>query len=301
LWKLEKMNVSNSRGKLYDCVAVLWAQHVNRSFVTFTLPSLENGIYQKSVTCCDTGDLAIGKAFSRTLEAWKVKEKRRGFPLSYVWVCEAQMKRQAKFGGVGDLHYHLIVNRKLKHDNGHWCDRKTFQWLQDNWNKQLGTNAQNAVHVDPLPGYMKSIPAYLGKYLGKGVQRPIISRKFQATQDLTQFAPIKLNQLPDDLTLIRETTYTTPTGFDVQQRYYNTSETLETYGHHFLDQSRWNGARYNEDKLAGQKVDEFLRYGSAQGLIIVDTTPTDSKVKSNTPAQKRAQKNAIYRQQQRLF
>jgi len=272
----EKEYHAKSRTKLYDAVSVLWSKSQEKSFVTFTLPSYvtstkfvsdrsgrspEMGTYQRSTTCSDTGDLAVAELFSKTLEAWKTKEKRKSnattwrlsgdstpahrHNLSYVWCAEAQMKRLAKYGGVGDLHYHLVVNRKLKHDNGQWHDFETFQWLQDNWNNQLGTSARNCVDVRPIPERITSIPAYLSKYLGKGYQRRIISRTFQATQDLTRYKPIHLDTLPD-ARMTRETSYTTPEGFDICSRYFNTREVLEQYAGYMheswtLDVSRGSG------------------------------------------------------------
>jgi len=73
---MENKTASTSRGKLFDCVSVLWAMNANKSFFTFTLPSLENGTYQRDPLCSTTGDLEVGKMFSRTLEAWKRKEQR---------------------------------------------------------------------------------------------------------------------------------------------------------------------------------------------------------------------------------
>jgi len=248
-FKIEDREAVSSRGKLYDAISVLWAKNKNKSFITFTLPSLENGTYQKNALCDITGDLVIGSKFSKTLEAWKMKEKRKGNSLSYVWTAEAQMKRQAKFGGIGDIHYHLVINRKLKHDNGKFADLQTFDWLQDNWNKQLGTNSNNCIHVDPVPDYVSSIPAYLSKYLGKGSQRAIVSRKFQATQDLTRFKTIRLTSIPEGIRLIRESVYTTPEGFDVVTRYFNTSEVLETYGHLMFDEYNFTGNQGNGKSL----------------------------------------------------
>lgn len=264
LFKPENKKASSSRGKLFDCVSILWASYAQKSFITFTLPSQAGkNIFQDSAHCTTTGDLAVSKAFSKTLEAWKVKEKRAGNFLSYVWIAEAQTKRQEKFGGIADIHFHLVCNRKLKHNNGRFADLKTFDWLQSNWCKQVGVYANNCVHVDPIPDGANSIPAYLSKYMGKGEQRPIFARKFQATQDLSAYVPVKLNHVPDDLTLIRETTYTTPTGFEVCQRYFNTRETLELYGHHFQEQKQWNvsrtGRKFTQEAINARMIDRILR------------------------------------------
>lgn len=250
LFNYEKKLSTSSRGKLFNCTSILWALNHHKSFITFTLPSILNGVYQYSPTCFYTGDVSVGSAFSRTLEAWKKREKRKGVTLSYVWVAEAQMKRQEKYGGIGDLHYHLVVNRKLKHDNGKFADRETFEWLQENWNSQLLLKQQvnNSVHVDPIPNFANSIPAYLSKYLGKGKSRAIVSRQFQSTHDLSAYKPIQLTS-PPDLDMIRESVYTTPTGFDVVTRYYNTTETLETFAHLMKDESNFSSTRGNGSSL----------------------------------------------------
>jgi len=267
---LDKKIATSSRGKLFDAVSILWAQNPNKSFVTFTLPSLENGTYQKNPMCDKTGDIEVGKMFSRTLEAWKKKEHRKNpnQKFSYVWVSEAQTKRQEKFGGCGDIHYHVIVNRKFKND---FHDKKgkfnfvnmeafrEFEWLQNNWCNQVKVTSNNCVHVDPLPDYANSIPAYVSKYLGKGQDRAIVSRRFQATQDLTKFATITLDNLPDDITLINEKVLTTPDGFDICTRYFNTREVLEMYGHHMLTQSTLNVSRGNGHSLTkhGKALDRI--------------------------------------------
>jgi len=308
----EKDYKPKSRAKLYDAVSVLWSQHQEKSFITFTLPSYESktiipvsdgssrsaqnrtstGVYQLSTTDPDTGDLAIAKAFSRTLEAWKKRTQRESnattgrklsassemhnlsevsrtlrssnrttrndLRLSYVWVAEAQMKRLEKYGGVGDLHYHLIVNKKLKHDNGNWADYDTFQWLQDNWNSQLGTSARNCVDVKPIPERVNSIPSYLSKYLGKGHQRRIVSRSFQATQDLTMYAPIHLNAIPE-ASLVRETTFTNEQGFDINSKYFNTRDVLEQYASLMREAGSLRGVRPSPGSLTrhGQAMDRI--------------------------------------------
>jgi len=258
-FKYEDRLATSSRGKLFDCVSILWAKNADKSFITFTLPSLQEGTYQRAATCEQTGDIVIGQCFSKTLEAWKVKEKRKGKALSYVWVAEAQMKRQEKFGGIGDIHYHLIVNRKLKNENNTFSDRQTFNWLQENWCKQIKAEANNCVHVDPVPDYANSIPAYLSKYLGKGNQRPILSRKFQATQDLTHFKPIKLHSFPEGLTMHSESVYTTPEGFDIVTRYFNTREVLEMYAHLMHDEFNFTGNQGNGKSLTrhAQQMDRI--------------------------------------------
>lgn len=227
----------SSRPKLFNATSILWAQSKERSFITFTLPSLQNGIYQKGVDCPDTGDLAIARKFSKTLEAYSLREKRRGSPMSYTWVAEAQMSRQAKYGGIGDLHYHLIVNKRIKEDGGRLADPDTLNWLQNLWCSHIGVDSNNCVHVDPLPDGIDSIPSYVSKYLGKGSQRMILSRQFQCSRDLSRFKPITLKQLPD-CKLIRSHNSVTPSGFEVSMHYFKTSEVLEQYGLHMLAEGR---------------------------------------------------------------
>lgn len=219
----------SSRPKLFDAAAVLWARYQEKSFITFTLPSLDLGVYQSRVSDDKTGDLAIGRAYSKTLEAWSIAKKRSGSNLSYVWVAEAQMKRKARYGGIGDIHYHLMVNHRLKSDKGRVVDPDTLQWLQDLWCKHVGVEAKNCVDVQPIPDSANCIPAYLSKYMGKGTQRMIMSRRFAATRDLTRFKPVDLVSLPD-ADLIRTVEFTTPSGHVVQAHYYNTRQVLESYG-----------------------------------------------------------------------
>lgn len=203
----------SSRGSLFNAVAVLWSRSVEKSFITFTLPSLSSSVYQKSIHSVYTGDVAITAKFSKVLEAYALKIKRRtGKKLSYVWVSEAQTSRQEKFGGVGDLHFHLVVNVDYKNHSKAWKDsagrwRYPFisagheleiKWLQKLWCEHLEVEAVNCVHVDPLPDCVKSIPSYLAKYLGKGSMRKIVSRRFSASRDLTKFKPITIPARPGE-------------------------------------------------------------------------------------------------------
>jgi len=281
-FKAENRTATSSRGKLFNAVSILWNKNKERSFFTFTLPSLENQTYQKDSLCETTGDAVIGKMFSKVMDAWRVKEKRKTLErlrpisgsvskvlntFSYVWVCEAQTKRQEKFGGVGDLHYHLIVNRKLKNDfkgnNGKFNfvnqeAKELFEWIQNNWCKQIKTTSKNCVHVDPLPDYINSIPAYVSKYFGKGSQRPIYCRRFQASQDLSIYKPVKLTGLPE-IKLLREVVSVTPNGFEVVTRYFPTKDVINVYGRYMKDQGGMSSKRGNGASLTkhGKSLDRI--------------------------------------------
>jgi hypothetical protein len=222
----------SSRAKLFNASSVLWAMCPEKSFITFTLPSLPGrGYYQDNAK----QDIAIGQAFSRTLEAFSIRLKRSGKKLSYVWVAESQTKRKNKYGGIGDLHYHLIANVRIKSDpnkyfpRGQVIDQNTLDWLQDNWTNQIGVSSSNCVDVEPIPDYVNSMPSYLSKYLGKGAQRFIHSRQFGCTRDLSKFQPIILHELPE-VDLMSESVYKTSQGFEVVSRYYHTQQVLEQYG-----------------------------------------------------------------------
>lgn len=231
-FKYDETKGTSSRPKLYNATAVLCGLYKDRSFLTFTLPSNEhdnNGTYQRDVDCPESGDLAVNRFFSMVLEAYAIRCKRKGSKLSYVWVAEAQTKRQKKFGGVGDIHYHVIVNQRIKSQGGSVVDHDTLTWLQDLWCEHVGAKANNCLHVDPIPNDVRSIPAYLCKYLGKGSQRMIIGRQFACTRDLSKFKPITLKTLPTlQLETVKDSS--TPEGFELTSYYFNTQDVLEQYG-----------------------------------------------------------------------
>lgn len=214
-----------SRVKLFDRTAILWARasakNTDIKFFTLTLPSAEGKkTFQRSATCPETGDIAVTAYFSKLLEAAVINVKRhRKEKLSYVWVSEAQKERQKKFGGVGDLHFHLVTDSHMP-----------VEWIRDSWNRLLGTDSKNCVHLDLIPTGVKMLPNYLAKYMGKGAQRKIYSKRFNSTRDLSGFAPITFKQLPSDLTCEKETHFTTPKGFECSMYYFNTTEVLEQYG-----------------------------------------------------------------------
>ncbi len=230
---------STSRGSLFNAVSVLWHKSRVKSFITFTLPSLQDGTYQRSPECELTGDLAITQKFSKVLEAYSLRVKRAfGEKMSYVWVSEAQMQRQEKFGGCGDIHFHLVINQDLKNNAGRFVDYETFVWLQSLWCKHIGVDANNCVHVDNIPDELSSIPAYLSKYLGKGSQRRIMSRRFAASRDLTKYKPVTLQDFPGGVDLVRSVEKQAD-GFKYVMHYFNTSQVLDTYGAHMEDESRF--------------------------------------------------------------
>lgn len=226
----ENTQVKSSRGKLYDSTSVLWyiSKTKGTNFYTFTLPSRSRlGIYQDSPTCEHTGDIAIAQKFSKVLEAWSVRTKRQGRKLSYVWVAEAQMERQEKFGGCADIHFHLVTSELVKGKFG-VTDLDTLQWLQSLWCEHVGATSNNCLHVDYITPDVNSMPAYMSKYMGKGSQRRIISRTYQASRDLSRFKPIKLNELPK-VSLVNSKDMYFPNGYELTAYYYSTSEVLELY------------------------------------------------------------------------
>lgn len=227
---------ASSRPKLYNSTAILWARSKRVYFVTFTLPSRPGAkTYQRSPHCPETGDLAIAKKFSMQLEAIARQCKRRDKgKFSYAWVSEAQMKRQKKFGGIGDLHYHLLTNQRLD-----------IQWLQSCWNGYFPDcePSKNSVDVQLIPKMVDSIPAYLCKYLGKGAARRIHSRRFMCSRDLSALVPIHVTHLLSDLEPITSKIVSTPTGHEVALYYFNTTEVLELYGAYMMDEKDYKGTR----------------------------------------------------------
>jgi hypothetical protein len=224
----------SSRGSFFNSCAVLWGKENEKSFVTFTLPSLDDSkTYQRAIDCDQTGDLYITSLFSKLINAWKKKRERLGFDFSYVWVSEAQQERKKKFGGIGDIHYHMVVNQKIKTDDNKVIDSHIIDWLQSHWCSHLKVkHANNCVDVRPLPESIESVPAYVAKYMGKGTQRIIQGRRFAATRDLTAFKPIDLKWLPEGVTEVNRVEGTADNGFEFCYHYFNSREVLEAFGHH---------------------------------------------------------------------
>lgn len=248
------LNGKSSRGALFNATSVLWHLSKVKSFITFTLPSIDNGYYQQSASCENTGDLVVTAAFSKVLEAYALRLKRLyGDKLYYVWVSEAQMERQEKFGGIGDIHFHLVVNQKYKEDVPYevinnraryaFVDddaRDEIMWMQSLWCKHLGIeNSLNSVHVDPIPDNVNSIPAYLSKYLGKGTMRKIVSRRFGCSRNLSKYKPITLEHAPGVELINRQVKDFD--GYKVTMDYYSTADVMELYNKAFQDESDFVG------------------------------------------------------------
>lgn len=253
---VEQVNENkSSRVKLFDRAAILWARATAQGndikFFTFTLPSIEGRkTYQESVTSSVTGDIAVTAKFSKVLENISINVKRtRKEKFSYVWVSEAQMKRQEKFGGVGDLHFHLLTDQYLP-----------IEQIRGDWNRFLGTASLSCVDLDVIKPWDKSgdmvrtLPNYLSKYMGKGSQRRIVSRRFGCSRDLSSFSPITFKRLPNDLTCEKETHFTTPKGFECSMYYFNTTEVLEQYGALMQAQTALNG-RSNDPNFTADQIE----------------------------------------------
>lgn len=243
----EKPTGASSRTSFFNAASVLYASGEAKSFWTFTLPSKPGRkFYQLKSTCPETGDLQVAQAFSKTLHYIQKRAKRGGWKFLYTWVSEAQTERKKKYGGIADIHYHLICNVDVKNEaNKFYSDesKKDFEAIQLHWCTGVGVYSNNAVHVDSLPAGVNSVPAYLTKYLGKGACRTIISRRFAASRHLTRFKPITLNSVPEHLTLLHESEVTTGRGYNLPQRFYKTTEILEEYGHLFLEEDKFSGQR----------------------------------------------------------
>lgn len=253
---VEKENeCKSSRVKMLDRSAVLWAraaaQNNDIKFFTFTLPSIEDKrTFQKSAKCLDTGDLAVTAKFSKLLESVCIDHKRHlKEKLSYVWVSEAQMERHAKYGGIGDIHFHLVTDSFLD-----------VSLLRYRWNNLLDTNSASCVHLDVINPVDKSgdmirtLPNYLAKYMGKGSQRRILSRRFGCSRDLSRYVPITFPYLPKEVTCEKESHFTTPKGFEVSLYYFNTQEVLELYGADMLHQGTIAAPTVNDPNFTGDQI-----------------------------------------------
>lgn len=285
-FKHEEQTGSNSRPKLYNATSLLWHKSQSIKFFTFTLPGATvesvcdckvcrsgnnneritaKGVFQTTATCELTGDLAVTAKFSMLLENISVNVKRNsGEKFSYVWVSEAQMKRQKKFGGIGDIHYHLVTDAYVD-----------IRWLQAAWSNHTG-HSKNSVDVQSIPKNVRSIPAYLVKYLGKGSQRFIYSRRFSCSRDLSSMVPVHMRFLPTDLVPISEKIITQPNGYETCLRYYNTSEIIERFGkvmHLEKDfKTKQSDRNFTASAIEGRKfkrdrVQRQQQYEQEQGLI----------------------------------
>lgn len=272
-YKQKETTGASSRPKLYNAISVLWVRSPSCKFITFTLPSRPGEkTYQVSPHCEKTGDLAVTRIFSKMLHAIKARIERSSPPngvrkFSYVWTSEAQMKRQEKFGGVGDLHFHLVTNSFIP-----------IAWLQSTWASYFPGSEENrnAVHVEKIPLGIKSIPAYLVKYLGKGSPRQIFSRRFGSTRDLSALVPIQVKTLPASLQPITAKMFTRPDGYEVTSYCFDTSEILRLYSPYMVDEKAFQGTRagrnftqaaINSRKFKREVVQNQQRYAQEHGLI----------------------------------
>lgn len=264
---------ASSRPKLYNAISVLRElSTADMYFYTFTLPSRPGEkTYQISPHCRDTGDLFVTATFSKMLEAIAARIRRGARPnetkkFSYAWVAEAQMQRQAKFGGIGDLHFHLVTNQRLD-----------ITWVQATWSAYFNTpDNRHSVHADSIPRQINSIPAYLAKYMGKGSPRRIYSRRYSSSQDLSAFRPITLNALPSDLQPIRQRQIAQATGYEVWVSYFNTEAVLQRYGRVMRQEHEFSavrqGAKFSPAAIASRKFNREIkerqrRYASEVGLL----------------------------------
>lgn len=268
-FKFNETRGASSRPKLFNACSVLWHNRPKKNFITFTLPSGSGSyIYQRSADCPETGDLVVGRKFSKVLEAWSKREDRsraRLHPhlvkenftepaLSYVWVAESQQNRKKKYGGIGEIHYHLVANQEIKSDNGKVKDPETLSWLQDLWCSHLGvSSAKNCIDVRPIPQEIRSIPGYVSKYMGKDGGRTILSRQFQATQDLSKFQPIHLSRAPE-LPLLSKRDYVTSDGYEGTAYYYSTSQVLDLYGPDMAHQGAISSRVTNDPNFSTESI-----------------------------------------------
>lgn len=296
----------SSRPKFYDASSVLWGKSTGANMVTFTMPSLSGKLYQRDLDCPETGDLAIAAKFSKVLEAWSLRSKRAGEPLSYTWVSERQEERRDKYGGVGELHYHILVNQKIKSDQNYVVRRDILDYLQYLWCDHLNVPlASNCVDVRPLPEWVRSVPPYMAKYLGKGARLPIRSRRFGASRDLTRLKPIHLATLPEHCTLEATSNYTTADGFDITAYYFNTRDVLDVYSyamyHERLMVADHSNKGFTPEAVLRRAIDRQSHPNGrniavtgyrvdAQGFIQPDLIPTDHPKKSTEKAQRKPEK-----------
>lgn len=270
------------------------------------MPSLENGTYQRDLDCPETGDLVIAQKFSKVLEAWSLRSKRAGEKLSYTWVSERQEQRREKYGGVAELHYHILVNQKIKNDANQVIRPEILHTLQYQWCDHLRIPfANNCVDVRPLPGWVKAIPPYMAKYLGKGARLPIRGRRFGASRDLTEFKPIHLVDMPKNIDLEGVTNYTTADGYDITAYYFNTRDTLEQFGA-TMRQERLYAADYSKvhftdaaiitRAIKRQQFPQGINIHrqaptAGRGFIQPDLIPTDKPKKSSEKPQRTRKKS----------
>lgn len=132
------------RGRFYNVLSCLHFSDPIKTFWTFTVPELQTD-YEKT-------DRFLTKQFSTLLMALRKRYDRgqdNGLK-NYCWVSEAQNR--------GNIHYHMVTSTK-------YID---VFFIQDFWNRLIGQNSKNSVHVDPVDqSDIKNISAYFAKYMSK--------------------------------------------------------------------------------------------------------------------------------------
>jgi hypothetical protein len=262
---------ASSRPKLYNATSILWAKNPVVYFITFTLPSRPGlKTYQASPRCPDTGDLAVTSKFSQCLDAIRlhVKRKKKNQRISYTWVAEIQMKRKAKYGGPGDLHFHLVTDQRLP-----------VKWLRALWHgyfPDCNNTSGGGVDIKVIPTGVDSVPAYLAKYLGKGSDRRLFCRRFARSRDLSSLVPVHLSALPASLEPIRTTIVSQANGYETALYYFNTREILEEYGAAMMDEKKFQvtrgGREFTAAAIASRKFNREIkqnkkRYAETVGLL----------------------------------
>lgn len=220
---VKKSHRISSKTDFFNRIQQLYNRKTHLNLITLTLPSLFNsGIFQQSNDCSYTGDKVVTECLSKFLEALSIKLKReRNFDLSYIWVAERQNERRSKFGGVGDIHFHIVTNLVVKRsqyipeakkERVLFMDKKLIDWIARDWCKTLGVkfDSTNCIDVRFIHKNMGSVCNYVAKYLSKRdpLSIPILSRKFASSKDLVKIRPIHSDELPDvSLYRIHETKY----------------------------------------------------------------------------------------------
>jgi len=179
------------------------------NLITLTLPSLSHGIYQKSNDCEHTGDKITTANLSRLLESLTIKiQREQSIKISYVWSAERQQERKLKYGGIGDIHFHIFTNLTIKkgyYDKAagkyytSFMDKELLSWMQKSWCELLNVpTANNCIDVRPISGNMESVVSYIAKYLSKEKSDiPIISKKWSSSKDIVKLRPVKSTALPE--------------------------------------------------------------------------------------------------------
>ena len=142
--KREFGNKRSRRGTFYNVLSCLHHYDPIKTFWTFTVADLQTD-YEKT-------DREITKQFSKLLEGLSRRFKRNqpnGLK-NYVWVSEAQER--------GNIHFHLVTSSGFIN----------VHEVQEYWNKLIGQNSKNSVHVDKVDqANIRNVSAYFAKYMSK--------------------------------------------------------------------------------------------------------------------------------------